>query len=60
MAYDPKSPSSIFDGDNLFQFAIGLNNAYKLKAGLGGDVDRPDLGVCMVALEDASSLVRGE
>jgi hypothetical protein len=52
MAYDPKNPASIFEEDNLAQFAAGLTNAYALRHGLGGDPWREDVGVCMVALED--------
>jgi len=40
MAYDPKRPESIFDGDNLLRFAAGLQNAYALKHKLGGDPGR--------------------
>lgn len=59
MAYDPKRPESIFEGDNCFQFAIGLCNAYKLKLGVGTDADpfREDVGVCMVALAEAEATV---
>jgi hypothetical protein len=60
MAYDPKRPESIFEGDNLFQFAIGLNNAYQLKHGIGdADPFREDVGVCMVALGDAQQALGG-
>jgi hypothetical protein len=52
MAYDPKNPASIFEEDNLAQFAAGLTNTYALRHGLGGDPGREDVGVCMVALED--------
>jgi hypothetical protein len=58
MAYDPKRPESIFDGDNLLQFAAGLTNAYALRHGLGGDPGRDDVGVCMCALEDARQELR--
>ena len=60
MAYDPKNPASIFDGDNLFQFACGLNNAQAIKLGVGGDVSRPDLGTCMVAISDAEKTLESE
>ena len=50
--YDPKNPPSIFDGDNLVQFLTGMNNAYALKHGLGGTLDREDVGICMKALSD--------
>jgi hypothetical protein len=53
--YDPRRPASIFEGDNVAQFAMGLNNAYALKHKLGGDVTRPDVGACMVALADAEA-----
>jgi len=60
MPYDPKRPESIFEGDNLAQFAAGLNNAYALKHGLGGEPGREDVGVCMVALTDGEqSLAEG-
>jgi hypothetical protein len=57
MAYDPKLPGSIFDGDNLLQFVIGLNNAYALKHGLGGEPGRDDVGVCMCALADGEQSI---
>jgi hypothetical protein len=61
MAYDPKRPASIFDGDNLVHFAAGLANAYRLKYGMaGGEPGREDVGVCMVALADGErSLAEG-
>jgi hypothetical protein len=61
MAYDPKRPESIFDGDNLKQFAAGLANAYRLKHGMAGvEPGRDDVGVCMVALTDGEqSLAEG-
>jgi hypothetical protein len=60
MAYDPKRPESIFDGDNLAQFAAGLLNASMLRQGLGGEPGREDVGVCMVALTDGEqSLAEG-
>jgi hypothetical protein len=55
MAYDPQRPESIFDGDNCFEYMIGLCNAAQLRYGRGGDLNRPDVGVCMVALEDANA-----
>ena len=60
MPYDPKNPATIFEGDNLAQFAQGLTNAYALKHGLGGDPGREDVGVCMVTLSDAEKLLKGE
>lgn len=53
MPYDPSNPASIFHGDNLFQFAVGLNNAHAIRLGVGGDVTRPDLGICMEAVAEA-------
>jgi len=53
MAYDPRNPISIFDGDNAFEFMKGLSNAASIKLGTGGDPFRPDLGVCMQALDEA-------
>jgi hypothetical protein len=60
MAYDPKNPASIFEGDNLEQFAAGLTNAYALKRGLGGEPCREDVGVCMVALTDGEQSLAAE
>ncbi len=53
--YDPKRPESIFEADNLFQFAVGLNNAAALRLGVGGDLSRPDLGLCMKAITEAEA-----
>jgi hypothetical protein len=56
MAYDPRNPMSIFEGDNAFEFLNGLSNAAAIKLGTGGDPFRPDVGVCMVALEAADQI----
>lgn len=53
MAYDPTNPTSIFEADNAFEFLKGLSNASAIKLGTGGDPFRPDLGVCMQALDEA-------
>ena len=53
--YGPKKPVSIFDGDNLAQFAAGLLNASMLRQGLGGDPGRADVGTCMVVLSDTEN-----
>jgi hypothetical protein len=47
MPYDPRNPASIFEGDNLRQFARGLSHAQAI--GAVGEL-RDDTGVCMVAL----------
>lgn len=56
MAYDPKRPATIFDDDNLTQFMAGLTNAYALRNGIGGTLDRDDIGVCMKAISDEEEL----
>jgi hypothetical protein len=54
MPYDPRNPMSLLDGNNLLDFANGLNNAYCLKMKLpAGDPFREDVGVCTTALSEA-------
>ncbi len=55
MPFDPTRPESIFEGNNLFDFACGLSNAATLRLGTGGDPFRHDVGVCMKALGDANA-----
>jgi hypothetical protein len=58
VAYDPSRPASIFEGNNLVEFMKGLNNAQMIRLGIeGGDVSRSDLGVCMVALSDTTTIL---
>jgi hypothetical protein len=54
--YDPRNPATIFDGETLWQFALGLNNAHAIRLGLpSGNLSRPDLRLCMKAITDANN-----
>lgn len=56
--YDPAKPASLFEGDNLIEFFQGLHNAERLRRGIpGGDLSRPDVGVCMKLLSDADEML---